>query len=91
MYDPYFKNELREKYLIENNLQKQDYDKIDNLSDKSINGFDCLCIVQNHTKSKLRIKEIYKNSLVPMIYDCQNSVDFDSNSKTVLKRFGYLS
>jgi len=88
VFDPYFKNELREKYLIENNLQNQDFDKIDDLSDKSINGFDCLCIVQSHSKSKLRIKEIYKNSLVPMIYDCQSSVDFDSNSKTVLKRFG---
>ena len=88
VFDPYFKNELREIYLIENNLQNQDYDKIDDLSDKSINGFDCLCIVQSHSKSKLRINEIYKNSLVPMIYDCQSSVDFDSNSKTVLKCFG---
>jgi len=88
VYDPYFKNELREKYLIENNIQNQDFDKIDDLSDKSINGFNCLCLVQNHSKNKLRIEEIYKNSLIPMIYDCQNGVEFDLNSKTVLKSLG---
>jgi len=88
VFDPYFKNELREKYQIENNIQNLDFDKIDDLSDKSINGFDCLCIVQSHFKNKVRIEEIYKKSLVPMIYDCQSSLDFDSNSRTVLKRFG---
>jgi len=88
VYDPYFKNELREKYLIENYMQNLDFDKIDDLSDKSINDFDCLCIVQNHSKIKLRIQEIYKNSLIPMIYDCQNAVEFDPNSKTVLKSLG---
>jgi len=88
-YDPFFKNELKEKYLIENNMRDLDFEKIDDLSDKSIKDFDCLCIVQYHSKNKFRIEEIYKNSLVPMIYDCQSNIDFDSNSKTVLKRFGY--
>ena len=88
VYDPYFKNELREKYQIENNIQNLDFDKLDDLGDKSINGFDCLCIVQSHSKNKVRIEEIYKKSLVPMIYDCQSSLDLDSNSRTVLRRFG---
>ena len=59
-----------------------------NLDDESIKKFHSLCIVQHHTKIKSRLEEIYKNSLIPLIYDCQNNLVKDRNSKTLLKFFG---
>ena len=59
-----------------------------NLDDESIKKFHCLCIVQHHTKTKSSLEEIYKNSLIPLIYDCQNNLVKDKNSKTLLKFFG---
>ena len=75
-------------YLKENDLEKLDFTELKNLDDSSVGDFNCLCIVQNHTKLKFRLKEIYKKSLVPFIYDCQNQVVKDSKSKTLLKTFG---
>lgn len=75
-------------YLKENDLEKLDFTELKNLDDSSVADFNCLCIVQNHTKLKFRLKEIYKKSLVPFIYDCQNQVVKDSKSKTLLKTFG---
>ncbi len=88
VYDPYFKDELLEKYLIENNLVKLEFEVLKTLSDESIKKFHCLCIVQHHTQIKPRLEEIYKNSLIPSIYDCQNKLVKDMNSKTLLKFFG---
>jgi len=75
-------------YLKENDLEKLDFTKLKNLDDSSVGDFNCLCIVQNHTKLKFKLKEIYKKSLVFFIYDCQNQVVKDSKSKTLLKTFG---
>ena len=88
-YDPYFKRELLGKYLIENHIEKFDFRVLSDLDDKSIKEYGCICIVQHHTKTKFRLEEIYKKSLVSLIYDCQNRITYDSNSKTVLKRLGY--
>jgi len=88
-YDPYFKNELIKTYLIENNI-----DKLKCKIESSLNNskdYDCLCVVQHHKKTKSEIQEIYEKSLTPFVYDCQNKISFDSDSKTVLKCFGFVS
>jgi len=87
--DPYFKKELREKYLIENNLGDIDFKELVSLDDDNeIKKFDCICIVQHHTQNKSRINEIYVKSLVPLIYDCKNDLIRNSQSKTILKLLG---
>jgi len=88
-YDPFFKDELLKKYLVENHIEKLDFEKLSSLDDQSLSQYSCLCIVQHHTKTKFHIKELYKHSKVPLIYDCQNKIAYDSNSKTVLKGLGF--
>ncbi len=87
-YDPYFKNELIEKYLIENHLEKLNFKVLSELNENSIKPFDCICIVQHHSQTKPKIEEIYKKSQIPLIYDCQNKINFNPNSKTILKGLG---
>jgi len=88
VYDPYFKDELLEKYLIENNLEGMKVNVIHDLNDESIKNFQGLCIVQHHTKTKSRLDAIYKNSLIPLIYDCQNKIEKNPTSSTILKSLG---
>jgi len=87
-YDPFFKEELLDRYIFENNLDSFDYDVLPDLSEENLKKYNCLCIVQHHTKSDSRINEIYQNSKIPLIYDCQNKIKENSNSKTVLHKFG---
>jgi len=87
-YDPYFSNESVEKYLIENNLNELNFEKIENLSDENIQKASCLCIVQHHDNVKKRILEIYKKSLIPLIYDCQHKLEKNLEVKTVLDFLG---
>lgn len=88
-FDPYFKIELMSQYLVENHLEELSFKTLKDLDLESIKGYNCICTVQNHTKTKFRINEIYKKSLVPMIYDCQNSITRVLDSKTLLKGFGF--
>ena len=88
-YDPFYKETLHEVYLSENNLSELEFTRLPDLNDSTIKGYSCICIVQNHTKTKFRLEEIYKHSIVPLIYDCQNNLVPDPNSKTVLETFGY--
>jgi len=87
-YDPFYKKELHQKYLLENHIHDLQIDVIPNLEDHSINNFSCLCVVQHHSKTKSRIDEIYTKSLIPIIYDCQNKLEFNSQSNTILKTLG---
>jgi UDP-N-acetyl-D-glucosamine dehydrogenase len=87
-YDPYYRKEIASKYLKENHLPDLFFESTPNLDDDVIKKFSCLCIVQNHTKTRFRLEEIYKKSLVPFIYDCQNKIILDPDSKTILKAFG---
>lgn len=87
-YDPYFSNESIEKYLIENNLNELNFEKIDNLNDESLKEISCLCIVQHHDSVKKRISEIYKQEIIPLIYDCQHKISKEFNSKTILEFLG---
>jgi len=87
-YDPFFKPEYVEKYLIENNLKELDFERIENLSNEILNQISCLCIVQHHEITESKLKEIYQKSLVPLIYDCQNKISKDLQSKTVLDYLG---
>ena len=61
------------------------------LDDELIKNYNCICVVQNHTITKHRIKQVYNKSLVPLIYDCQNKISFEPKSKTVLRGFGIIS
>lgn len=88
VHDPYFKEELLEKYLKENFLEKLDFEYKKELDDKTLNDVGCLCIVQHHTKTKFRLIEIYEKSLVPFIYDCQNHLERETESKTILDFLG---
>ena len=87
-YDPYFSNESIEKYLIENNLNELNFKKIENLNDINLKGISCLCVVQHHDNTKERISEIYKQGIVPLIYDCQHKISKESNSKSILEFLG---
>lgn len=87
-HDPFFRKELLDKYIIENNLDSFDYQVLPDLSKEELKKHNCLCIVQHHTKLNSRINEIYANSEIPLIYDCQNMIKENSNSKTILYRFG---
>jgi len=88
LYDPFYKNELSQKYVIENNIKDTNFKILLNLNDDLISSYDCLCIVQHHSKLKNRLKEIYKNSKIPLIYDCQGNLKFESSSKSTLKILG---
>jgi UDP-N-acetyl-D-glucosamine dehydrogenase len=89
-YDPFYKKSLQKKYLLENNLKKFQINLLSELSNKSIKGFSCICIVQHHKKYKSILKKIYQSSSIPFIYDCQNKIKKISSSKTILKSFGNL-
>ena len=83
-------HELMDKYLIENHLGKLDIKVISELNENSLQGYDCICLVQHHTKTKHMIEEIYKKSQIPLIYDCQNKLDYNPESKTILKGLGLV-
>jgi UDP-N-acetyl-D-glucosamine dehydrogenase len=87
-YDPFFKMDHVEKYLIENNLKKLDFEVVKDLDEKTLEKISCMCIVQHHEITKKRIDEIYEKSLVPFIYDCQNKIRKNPASKTILDCLG---
>lgn len=87
-YDPFYKKEMKEKYLAENHLEKLDFIVMNDLNEDIISKVSCLCIVQHHTKIKFRVNEIYEQNKVPIIYDCQNKMNINTKSKTILKHLG---
>jgi len=87
-YDPFFNPNLIEKYLIENHTTELKFTKLNNLDDETIKGISCMCIVQHHDESELRIKEIYEKSLIPVIYDCQSKLLKNSKSDSHLEFLG---
>lgn len=89
-FDPQYKKTLEKKYLIENSMSKLDFKILSSLDERSVAGFDCICIVQHHTKTKHSIEQFYLKSLVPLIYDCQNRIARNPKSNTALKGFGRL-
>jgi UDP-N-acetyl-D-glucosamine dehydrogenase len=87
-YDPFFREEIIKKYLIENNLKEINFKLVENLNDEILEGISCICIVQHHDITFEQINEIYKKSKVPLIYDCQNKIKNNPNSKTILDSLG---
>ena len=87
-YDPYYKKNLKQKYVIENHLENTEFEVIESIDDEIIKNFGCICIVQHHIKTKFDLENIYKNSKIPFIYDCQSKLDYQSESKTILKKLG---
>ena len=90
VYDPYFNQNLIEKYLIENHSQGLKLNSLNQLDSERISEFSCLCVVQHHNKTKFKINEIYEKSLIPIIYDCQSKIKKISKSNTILSSFGSL-
>jgi UDP-N-acetyl-D-glucosamine dehydrogenase len=87
-YDPFFDSNLSKKYLIENHISELNFKNLDNIDDESIKEISCLCIVQHHDESKTRIKEIYDNSIIPFIYDCQSKLQKNPQSNSQLDFLG---
>ncbi len=87
-YDPFFKTEFVEKYLIENHLTELNFEPIFDLNSESLKNISCLCVVQHHTQIKNKLDEIYTKSLVPFIYDCQSTLKKNLNSKTIIDFLG---
>ena len=87
-YDPFFKAESISKYLIENNLKEINFIRLEKIDDESLKNIGCICVVQHHDSTKEKLIEIYKESKVPLIYDCQNKIKKINNSKTTLKFLG---
>jgi len=88
-YDPFFNKNFIEKYLIENNLTELNFEVKNDLHKASLNEISCLCIVQHHDKNKDMITEIYEKSIIPFIYDCQNKLKINPQSKTHLDFLGH--
>ena len=61
---------------------------MDGLKIDSLKKINCLCIVQHHSDVNSKIKDIYENSLVPYIYDCQSKLQINKKSKTLLEYLG---
>jgi UDP-N-acetyl-D-glucosamine dehydrogenase len=87
-YDPFFKKENLPKYLKENHLTEINFEILDDLDKKSLEGITCLCIVQHHEKIKEKLTEIYESGIVPCIYDCQSKLLINPKSKTKLIMLG---
>lgn len=87
-YDPFFKNESISKYLVENNLKEINFIRLEDMNDNSLQKISCICIVQYHDITKEKLIKIYKESKVPLIYDCQNKIKKIDSSKTNLKFLG---
>lgn len=87
-YDPYFNMDYVEKYLDENKIKELDFERIESLDDEKVKSVSCICIVQHHTVDKNKIKEIYENSIVPCIYDCQTKLGINGKSNTKLIYLG---
>ena len=81
-------NEHIIKYLIENKLGEQNFEILENLEDNNIKKFSCLCVVQHHNKTKLKLEQIYRHGQIPMIYDCQNRLEKIAKSKSILTSLG---
>jgi len=89
IFDPFYKKELEDKYSKENELSNINFEHLDSISDdKMIVKFDSICIVQHHSKLKMRLKQVYDNSLVQYIFDCRAELIKNPKSKTVLNTFG---
>jgi len=87
-YDPFFKDESISKYLLENNLKEINFIRLEKMDNESLKNIDCICIVQHHDSTKEKLTEIYKESKIPLLYDCQNKIKKINNSKTTLKFLG---
>jgi len=87
-YDPFFNNEFIEKYLIENNLKKLNFEVVDTLTENLLQNISCICVVQHHDEVEKKLVEIYHNSKVPFIFDCQSKLIKKSNTSTILDYLG---
>lgn len=87
-YDPFFRVEFVEKYLKENQLSELNFTLKNDLSNESLEGINCICVIQHHDEVENRILEIYEKSLIPFIYDCQTKISKNPKSSTHLDYLG---
>ena len=85
VFDPFFKLELLPKYLQENSILKKRFSVVDDLMDEK---FSCLCVVQHHSRIEPLLQDVYAKGRFPIIYDCQNRIQHNAKSTTVLRRLG---
>ena len=82
--DPNYRKEFIKQYTIENNLEQP----IQTIPIERLDKYECLCVVQNSLQIALEVKKLYDNSRVYFIYDCQNKIQFNPDSSTILGTFG---
>ena len=87
-YDPFFNYEFVEKYLIENNLKKLNFEVVDTITEDLLQSISCICVVQHHEEVEKKLVEIYNNSKIPFIFDCQSKLIKNTNSSTILDYLG---
>jgi UDP-N-acetyl-D-mannosaminuronate dehydrogenase len=90
IYDPFLQKNLLHQYFHENEIEKCEIEILPELKKKFVLGKGCLVIVQHHSGIGPKIKKIYKNSLVPFIYDCQGKLEKDEKTSCLLKGLGNL-
>ena len=88
IYDPFLKSNFSKDWLGENKIKPNKLLVLKNLNGSQLKNISCIIIVQHHTKIKKQIQEIYENSVVPVIYDCQSKIIQNKNSSTILESFG---
>ena len=69
-------------------MSKLDFTILGNLKDEKIKEVSCMCVVQHHDESESRIREIYEQSLIPIIYDCQSKLLKSNKSNSYLEFLG---
>jgi nucleotide sugar dehydrogenase len=88
VFDPFFSLDSLKELFTYDKMESNYFKVLENLSELKMKNFSCIIIVQHHTKIKEIIQKIYDDSLVPVIYDCQNKLIPNVYSSTILKSFG---
>lgn len=90
VYDPFIQEKLLKKYFHENEMKPINIKVINDLKKENISNIGCLIMVQHHSNTSKKINKIYRDGLVPFIYDCQGRIERDNRSFCLLKGFGNL-
>lgn len=89
-FDPFYDGALLPRYLVDNGMGGEDapFEAVGDLSEATLRGTSCLCIVQHHARARRQVEEAYASSMVPVVYDCQNRLQPAAGSRAVLVRLG---
>jgi len=90
VYDSFVQKKLLKKYFHENEMKPFNIKLINDLRKENVSNVGCLIMVQHHSTTTNKINKIYRNCLVPFIYDCQGRIKKDNRTSCILKGFGNL-